>query len=99
VPVPDLPPALDGLLIAAGQRHAPRLPDQPQLARHAHGVCDRAGARPDLIVITGDLVSGPGGVAAAEAELARLAAPLGIFAVLGNHDRGHTKAPRVRPPT
>jgi uncharacterized protein len=50
--------------------------------------------RPDLIVITGDIVDGathPNRLQALARELARLEAPLGVYAVLGNHDYG---APR-----
>lgn len=45
--------------------------------------------QPDLIVITGDIVDGrtsPEKIAALAHELGRLTAPLGVFAVLGNHD-------------
>jgi uncharacterized protein len=45
--------------------------------------------QPDLIVITGDLVDGGTSVERLEAltaELARLRAPLGVFATWGNHD-------------
>jgi uncharacterized protein len=45
--------------------------------------------RPDLIVITGDLVhrlQSSDRHAALAAELGRLSAPLGVWAVLGNHD-------------
>ena len=44
---------------------------------------------PDLIVITGDLVDGRTSIPRLEAlvaELARLQAPLGVFATWGNHD-------------
>jgi predicted MPP superfamily phosphohydrolase len=43
--------------------------------------------RPDLIVLTGDLFAGgTRGIPKEAAELAALRAPLGTFAVLGNHD-------------
>jgi hypothetical protein len=45
--------------------------------------------RPDLTVITGDIVDHHIGVGQMDdlcAELARLEAPLGVYAVLGNHD-------------
>ena len=47
--------------------------------------------KPDLIVITGDLIDGRTSVERLEAltaELARLRAPLGVFATWGNHDYG-----------
>ena len=54
-------------------------------------------AAPDLIVITGDLVCGAGRLDELKAELATLSAPLGVYAVLGNHDHGETKSPGVPP--
>jgi predicted MPP superfamily phosphohydrolase len=48
---------------------------------------------PDLIVITGDLVSRPSG----EARLRELLSPLGpAYAVLGNHDVEHSRDPFSR---
>jgi predicted MPP superfamily phosphohydrolase len=48
---------------------------------------------PDLVVVTGDLVSRP----AAEARLRELLAPLGrAYAVLGNHDVEHSRDPFSR---
>jgi uncharacterized protein len=47
--------------------------------------------RPDLIVLTGDTVDGGTSMQQLEklvAELGRLEAPLGVYAVLGNHDYG-----------
>jgi uncharacterized protein len=58
-----------------------------------HRVVERANAaRPDLVLLLGDYVIhgvGGGGFVAPEdvaAQLAQLSAPLGVFAVLGNHD-------------
>jgi predicted MPP superfamily phosphohydrolase len=58
-------------------------------------------AAPDLIVLGGDLVDqtpGADTVADLIAELARLDAPLGVLAVMGNHDHGRfgSIAPFVR---
>jgi predicted MPP superfamily phosphohydrolase len=53
-------------------------------------------ARPDLIAVTGDLAGGRANQARLRAALARLEAPLGVYAVLGNHDHGESKAPFVR---
>jgi predicted MPP superfamily phosphohydrolase len=48
---------------------------------------------PDLVVVTGDLVSRPGG----EARLRELLAPVGrAYAVLGNHDVEHSRDPFSR---
>lgn len=57
-------------------------------------------ARPDLVVIAGDFVAGDGEAAARRAApmlaaLSRLHAPLGVVAVLGNHDHS-TDAAMVR---
>lgn len=70
--------------------HASRF-DMPP-ARIARIVAMANARRPDVIVLTGDFISGyPGNWTAAEARtalapLAGLKAPLGVFAVLGNHD-------------
>jgi len=42
--------------------------------------------RPDAIVLVGDFVSGEGGIRYIAPTLAGLRAPLGVYAVLGNHD-------------
>lgn len=63
--------------------------DEPRLARAVGRV---NALRPDLVVIAGDFVEGRGRDEAARAipllarPLARLRAPLGVAAVLGNHD-------------
>jgi predicted MPP superfamily phosphohydrolase len=56
-----------------------------------------AGRRVDLVAITGDLVSRRRGAAALRQALARLEAPHGVFAVLGNHDVAATRDPFSRP--
>lgn len=72
--------------------------DEARLTRIAAQV---TALRPDLIVLAGDLVSGHDPRKAAQEELAltrallRLRAPLGVVAVLGNHDYW-TGAPAVR---
>jgi hypothetical protein len=53
---------------------------------------------PDLIVLTGDLVDGRTSIERLEAftaELARLRAPLGVFATWGNHDYGLHRGGRL----
>lgn len=65
--------------------------------RARHLVDEINAARPDLILLPGDFIAdadfAPGEHASAEeaiaAELARLRAPLGVVAVLGNHDWWH----------
>jgi len=90
LPVAGLPPALDGLTIGhLSDLHvgAPGL-NARALAR---GVELIRRAEPDLIVISGDLRARRSGDAALRESLAQLDAPLGAFAVLGNHDHadGH----------
>jgi predicted MPP superfamily phosphohydrolase len=91
VPLERWPSALDGLTVAvvadlhAGAPHV-------NLERIVAKV---SGARPDLIALVGDYAdpSGPFGEPVAPEEVAealgRLHAPLGTFAVLGNHDWHH----------
>lgn len=93
VPIPGLPDALDGLRIA-------HLSDfhLGALASRGNGASERAagwvvGRHPDLVCLTGDLVSHPRG----EARLRRILDLLpGTFAVLGNHDIAVTRDPFSR---
>jgi predicted MPP superfamily phosphohydrolase len=90
LPVAGLPPALEGLRIGhLSDLHvgAPSL-NARALAR---GVELIQRAEPDLVVISGDLRARRSGDAALRRSLSRLEAPLGAFAVLGNHDHadGH----------
>jgi hypothetical protein len=97
VVLPDLAEQLEGLVIV--QLSDMHVGFQPSLnlraLRKAFAIA-RAAA-PDLIVITGDLACGAGRLDELKAELATLAAPLGVFAVYGNHDHGETKTPGVPP--
>lgn len=85
VPMANLPASLNGLRIAQiSDLHA-----GPHMTPHQieEAVASVQQAGPDMIVLTGDYVSGP----ATELVpllplLARLDAPLGVYAVLGNHD-------------
>ena len=52
---------------------------------------------PDLVAITGDLVSRRRGVRELRRALTALAAPYGVHAVLGNHDLGTTRDPFNQP--
>jgi predicted MPP superfamily phosphohydrolase len=61
--------------------------------RRLDSIVDRVNAaRPDLVLLAGDYVKGhnaprrPDGAAGLTPPLARLSAPLGVVAVLGNHD-------------
>ncbi|HSN53970.1 MAG TPA: metallophosphoesterase [Candidatus Sulfomarinibacteraceae bacterium] len=83
--LPGLPAAADGLVIAQlSDLHLGSLIGAGTLKR----VIDQIdGLAPDLVVITGDLVDGDAGaVEEMLPELARLGAPRGVYAVLGNHE-------------
>ena len=98
LPVRGLAPALAGLRVAhlSDFHLGPHIP-----AGYLEGAVARAAAeRPDLIALTGDFVDrGPDHVGRAARLFRGLAAPLGVYAVLGNHDfavhtpRGKRKHP------
>lgn len=86
VPVPGLPVALGGLRVAL-------ITDLHRSATVSHAFIRRAvdlamASAPDLVVLGGDYVTwGDRAFVEPAAEaLAGLTAPLGVFAVLGNHD-------------
>lgn len=85
VPVRDLSPALSGVKVAqlSDFHFGPHIPKG-----YLEGAIQRAvDEKPDLIALTGDFVDrGPNHVAAAAKLFRGLKAPLGVFAVLGNHD-------------
>ena len=88
VPIPGLPAALDGLAVALlTDLHVTSEADL-RLVRRA---CRLAmGARPDLVALTGDFVSGFSGdwlEAVMDVLDEGLSAPLGVFAVPGNHEQ------------
>jgi predicted MPP superfamily phosphohydrolase len=93
VAVPHLPPALQGLRVAHltdfhRSRHTSDI-----LLRHA--VAAANAAKPDLILLTGDFVTNDArDIAPCGHILAPLCAPLGVFAILGNHDY-YTDGPAV----
>jgi predicted MPP superfamily phosphohydrolase len=82
---PDLPPGLDGLrLVQLSDLHAGPLvaPEQVQRWRRL-----AESERPELLLITGDMVDSLPEEALVVAEAFRgFQAPLGCFAILGNHD-------------
>ena len=85
VPVRDLPPALAGLRIGHLSDFHVGVHVRPADARRAVALLQTAA--PDLIVMTGDLVDHrPRDVVPAAQAMAGLAAPLGVYGVLGNHD-------------
>jgi predicted MPP superfamily phosphohydrolase len=93
LPVPGLPRELDGLRIAHLSDFHLGIPSRGRAAvvRAVDWVVDR---NPDLVCVTGDLVSRPRGVPLAEQLLERLGSP---FIVLGNHDHAETRDPFSRP--
>jgi uncharacterized protein len=92
VRLPGLPEELAGLRVAHLSDFHLGLPSRGTRAVEA-AVDWVAARRPDLVTITGDLVSRPG----AEPRLRHLLERLGAsFAVLGNHDVEHTRDPFSR---
>ena len=86
VAIGGLPSALDGLRIL----HVSDLHVGPLARRTAlrEALARAAALAPDLVCVTGDIVdSRAADLDAWMPELARLTAPLGVYAILGNHDR------------
>ena len=83
--LPDLPEGWDGLRIAhLTDLHHGRM---VRLRLITEAVRLANAESPDLVVLTGDFVSRPGAITTALAKaLSKLQAPLGSYAVLGNHD-------------
>jgi uncharacterized protein len=91
--VPQLPPELDGVRIAHLSDWHLGVPSRGQHAveRAVEWVAER---QPDLVCVTGDLVSRPRGEARALRLLERLGHP---WVVLGNHDLAESRDPFSRP--
>jgi len=87
VTLPHLPAELDGLTILhLTDLHFSRAYDR----RYFEAVCDVAADMPsDLVFVTGDLIDDPACIDWIAPLLERLPAPLGRFAILGNHDHHH----------
>jgi predicted MPP superfamily phosphohydrolase len=85
VRIAGLPRALDGYVIAqVSDIHTGAYVGERELNE---GLARVREARPDLVVVTGDIVDFDAGCASLVArKLVDLAPPDGIFAVLGNHD-------------
>ncbi len=92
IPLPGLPPALEGFTIGQlTDLHAGPYVPREHIRRAVQLLMSR---RPDLIVLTGDFICRfsrgiPGGL------LSDLRAPYGVFAVLGNHDYWQGAGPVV----
>lgn len=85
VALADLPAALDGtVIIVMSDLHLGSRLDELWLAARIEQV---AAEKPDLIVLLGDIYEGHGGPPPKlAAVMERLQAPLGVWAVLGNHE-------------
>jgi uncharacterized protein len=92
VPLPGLPRELAGMRIAHLSDFHLGLPSRGSRAteRAIEWVCER---EPELVVVTGDLVSRPRGEASLRHLLGKLGTP---FVVLGNHDVEHSRDPFSR---
>ena len=90
VSLEQLPPALEGMKIAQiTDSHIGDFVGSDDLAH----VVDRLNAeKPDLLVMTGDLLDDERQLDSAFAALARSNAPLGVIAILGNHEKYHALA-------
>ncbi len=85
---PDVPAAFDGpRVVLLTDIHRSFYFTEKRLA----GIVDQVnGLEADLVVLGGDYVTGSKDLeGSAFAELGKLEAPLGVFAVLGNHDYDH----------
>jgi len=84
---PRIPPALDGLTIGqiSDTHHSTVVPG----AFIERAVRELMARQPDVIALTGDYLSADGDPEQAAQVLTGLAAPLGVYAVLGNHDHWH----------
>jgi uncharacterized protein len=85
VAVAGLPAALDGtVLVAVSDLHAGTILGERWLAAR---VVQVMAERPDIVVLLGDLVESRGGAdRSMVADLRGLSAPLGVWAVNGNHE-------------
>jgi predicted MPP superfamily phosphohydrolase len=93
VTLPGLPPELDGVRIAHLSDFHLGIPSRGVRAveRAVDWVEER---KPDLVCVTGDLLSRPGGAAKLDGLLRRLGHP---YVVLGNHDLAVSRDPFSRP--
>jgi predicted MPP superfamily phosphohydrolase len=85
IPLPNLPPALDGMkIVQISDIHLSSYMSRTQV-RRAVDMANDLGA--DLAVVTGDLITGSGdSIADCVDEIRRLHAPLGTWGCNGNHE-------------
>ena len=86
----DLAPSLDKLTIL----HLSDFHADTRNARLMALLHDAVDEPADIAVVTGDFVRSPADIAAVSQILNRIQAPLGVFAVLGNHDHQDRQRPR-----
>ena len=92
VPLPRLPAELDGLrLLHLSDLHLGSFSLNERALERALAWAESR--EPDLVAVTGDLLSRPRGRVALTEALARLRPPFGTYAVLGNHDVAETRDP------
>jgi predicted MPP superfamily phosphohydrolase len=91
--VPGLPPELDGLRVAhlSDFHLGPYSRGERAVELAVEWVAER---KPDLVAITGDLLTHPRGEPRLRALVGRL--PLPVLAVLGNHDLAISRDPAAR---
>lgn len=89
--LPNLPRRFDGLkIVQISDIHAGSFPDHMPFQEALRLTAEQ---RPDVIVITGDFVNAsPDELTVIAADLARLRAPEGVYASLGNHDHYNSPA-------
>jgi uncharacterized protein len=80
----SLPPGFEGFRIGVLSDLHLQAGREPRLVRRAVSMLDRAGAH--LVAVAGDLAEDEEGLHAVLDALSRCQAPLGVFAVPGNHD-------------
>jgi len=85
--IPGLPSDLDGLrILQVSDIHLSAFLSERELSRVIDAALQLR--RPDLVVVTGDLISGRGDpLDACIRQLARLKADAGVFGCMGNHER------------
>lgn len=89
--MPNLPPALDGLVIAQlTDFHFKPDKDEQMIAK---AVATVNAAKPDIIALTGDFITeSPAVFAPLMSVLSELEAKHGIYGIMGNHDGWHQSA-------